>query len=200
MMPNELERYGAGPNAFEFKGTNGFILTFDMTAKDVSTDTEKHPISYSNCAEPLRRILFCGNDGSGFLCHLRRISATQYFALGAGTRQSLSSLRGFHRKQMASRRVANGKHARMLHFPFDRDSIEATANILGLSNFVNGIMLKLFLEDRRNRENAGAGLSKGSQQGIVLKLSRDERTHSLGVEPGIEVSAELRVLGRQQDG
>jgi len=27
MMPNELETYREGPNAFEFKGTNGFLLT-----------------------------------------------------------------------------------------------------------------------------------------------------------------------------
>src|SRR5437588_1778968 len=36
MMPNELETYREGPKAFEFKGTNGFMLTFDMTSKDVS--------------------------------------------------------------------------------------------------------------------------------------------------------------------
>lgn len=33
-----LETYREGPNAFEFKGTNGFMLTFDMTPKDVSTN------------------------------------------------------------------------------------------------------------------------------------------------------------------
>ena len=36
MMPNEIETYREGPNAFEFKGTNGFMLTFDMTSKDVA--------------------------------------------------------------------------------------------------------------------------------------------------------------------
>ena len=35
MMPNEIETYREGPNAFEFKGTNGFLLTFDMTSKDI---------------------------------------------------------------------------------------------------------------------------------------------------------------------
>ena len=35
MMPNEIEAY-RGPNGFEFKGTNGFMLTFDMTSKDVA--------------------------------------------------------------------------------------------------------------------------------------------------------------------
>jgi hypothetical protein len=34
MMPNELETDKEGPKAFEFKGTNGFMLTFDMTSKD----------------------------------------------------------------------------------------------------------------------------------------------------------------------
>jgi len=36
MMPNELEAYREGDKAFEFKGTNGFMLTFDMTSKDVA--------------------------------------------------------------------------------------------------------------------------------------------------------------------
>jgi hypothetical protein len=35
MMPNELETYREGPKPYEFKGTNGFMLTFDMTSKDV---------------------------------------------------------------------------------------------------------------------------------------------------------------------
>ena len=35
MMPNEIETYREGPKAYEFKGTNGFMLTFDMTSKDV---------------------------------------------------------------------------------------------------------------------------------------------------------------------
>ncbi|MBZ5567405.1 MAG: DUF1326 domain-containing protein [Acidobacteriia bacterium] len=36
MMPNEFEAYREGPKAFEFKRTNGFMLTFDMTSKDVA--------------------------------------------------------------------------------------------------------------------------------------------------------------------
>jgi len=36
MGPNEVEAYRVGPNAFEFKGTNGFMLTFDITSKDVA--------------------------------------------------------------------------------------------------------------------------------------------------------------------
>jgi uncharacterized protein DUF1326 len=35
LMPNEVEAYRAGPNAFEFKGTNGFLITWDMTSNDV---------------------------------------------------------------------------------------------------------------------------------------------------------------------
>ena len=38
MMPNEIEAYRVSSNAFEFKGTNGFMLTFDMNSKDISTD------------------------------------------------------------------------------------------------------------------------------------------------------------------
>lgn len=34
MMPNEVEAYRAGPNAFEFKGTNGFLITVDLNSKD----------------------------------------------------------------------------------------------------------------------------------------------------------------------
>src|SRR5438270_821292 len=37
MMPNEFEAYREGPKAYEFKGTNGFMLTFDMTSKDLPT-------------------------------------------------------------------------------------------------------------------------------------------------------------------
>jgi hypothetical protein len=39
MMPNELETYRQGDRAFEFKGTNGFMLTFDMTSKDVPSNS-----------------------------------------------------------------------------------------------------------------------------------------------------------------
>jgi len=44
MMPNEIETYREGQNAFEFKGTNGFLLTFDMTSKDIPTN--KPSMSY----------------------------------------------------------------------------------------------------------------------------------------------------------
>jgi hypothetical protein len=36
MMPNEIETYREGERAFEFKGTNGFMLTFDMNSRDVA--------------------------------------------------------------------------------------------------------------------------------------------------------------------
>ena len=36
MMPNEVEAYREGPKAFEYKGTNGFMLTFDMTSNDLA--------------------------------------------------------------------------------------------------------------------------------------------------------------------
>jgi hypothetical protein len=37
LMPNEVEAYRVGPKAFEFKGTNGFMLTLDMNSNDVKT-------------------------------------------------------------------------------------------------------------------------------------------------------------------
>ena len=36
LMPNEVEAYRQGPNAFEFKGTNGFMITFDIDSKTSS--------------------------------------------------------------------------------------------------------------------------------------------------------------------
>ena len=35
LMPNESEAYRLGDKAFEFKGTNGFMITFDINSKDV---------------------------------------------------------------------------------------------------------------------------------------------------------------------
>ncbi len=37
MMPNEVEAYRTGPNAFEFKGTNGFMITVDLNSKDFAS-------------------------------------------------------------------------------------------------------------------------------------------------------------------
>jgi len=36
LMPNEVEAYRTGVKPFEFKGTNGFMITFDMASKDVA--------------------------------------------------------------------------------------------------------------------------------------------------------------------
>jgi hypothetical protein len=36
MMPNEVEAWRVGKDAFEFKGTNGFMLTLDMSSRDVA--------------------------------------------------------------------------------------------------------------------------------------------------------------------
>jgi hypothetical protein len=35
LMPNEVEAYRAGDKPFEYKGTNGFMITFDITSKDI---------------------------------------------------------------------------------------------------------------------------------------------------------------------
>ena len=34
LMPNEIEAYREGDKAFEFKGSNGFMITIDMNSKD----------------------------------------------------------------------------------------------------------------------------------------------------------------------
>ena len=36
MMPNEVEAYRVGKKAFEFKGTNGFMITLDINSKDAA--------------------------------------------------------------------------------------------------------------------------------------------------------------------
>jgi hypothetical protein len=36
LMPNEVEAYRVGPKAFEFKGTNGFMITLDIDSNDVA--------------------------------------------------------------------------------------------------------------------------------------------------------------------
>lgn len=36
LMPNEVEAYRAGPKAFEFKGSNGFMLTLDIKSSDMA--------------------------------------------------------------------------------------------------------------------------------------------------------------------
>jgi hypothetical protein len=34
-MPNEVEAYRVGDKAFEYKGTNGFMITIDIASGDV---------------------------------------------------------------------------------------------------------------------------------------------------------------------
>jgi len=36
LMPNEVNAYRVGPKPFEFKGTNGFMITVDITSADVA--------------------------------------------------------------------------------------------------------------------------------------------------------------------
>ena len=36
LMQNEVEAYRTGDKPFEYKGTNGFMITFDITSKDVA--------------------------------------------------------------------------------------------------------------------------------------------------------------------
>jgi len=42
LMPNEVEAYRLGPNAFEFKGTNGFMITFDIDSKTAPPAPGEH--------------------------------------------------------------------------------------------------------------------------------------------------------------
>ena len=43
LMPNELQAYRVGPKAYESKGTNGFMLTLDITSKDVAKKKTSKP-------------------------------------------------------------------------------------------------------------------------------------------------------------
>ena len=44
MMPNEFGTYKKGLKAYEFRGKNGFMLTLDMTSKDLGP--QKGPLRY----------------------------------------------------------------------------------------------------------------------------------------------------------
>jgi hypothetical protein len=37
LMPSEVQAYRAGAKPFESKGSNGFMITYDITSKDVKT-------------------------------------------------------------------------------------------------------------------------------------------------------------------
>ena len=41
MMPNEVEAYRTGDKPFEFKGSNGFMITLDINSKDVEAAKQK---------------------------------------------------------------------------------------------------------------------------------------------------------------
>jgi hypothetical protein len=41
MMPNEVEAYRVGDKPFEFKGTNGFMITLDINSRDVAAKEAK---------------------------------------------------------------------------------------------------------------------------------------------------------------
>lgn len=41
MMPNEVEAYRLGDKAFEYKGTNGFMITIDIASRDLSASAMK---------------------------------------------------------------------------------------------------------------------------------------------------------------
>jgi hypothetical protein len=41
MMPNEVEAYRTGDKAFEFKGSNGFMITLDINSKDIAAAKQK---------------------------------------------------------------------------------------------------------------------------------------------------------------
>jgi hypothetical protein len=38
MMPNDVEAYRTGDKTFEFKGTNGFMITIDINSKDAAKE------------------------------------------------------------------------------------------------------------------------------------------------------------------
>ena len=38
MMANEIEAYRDGTKSYEFKGTNGFMITLDITSNDLAGD------------------------------------------------------------------------------------------------------------------------------------------------------------------
>jgi len=42
LMPNEIEAYRLGDKAFEFKGTNGFMITVDIASKDAMASGGGH--------------------------------------------------------------------------------------------------------------------------------------------------------------
>lgn len=46
LMPNKVEAYRKGPKAYEYKGTNGFMITFDIDANDVAAPAKAEKTAY----------------------------------------------------------------------------------------------------------------------------------------------------------
>ena len=46
LMANEVEAYRAGDQSYEFKGTNGFMITFDINANDVHAPAKGEKTAY----------------------------------------------------------------------------------------------------------------------------------------------------------
>jgi hypothetical protein len=50
-------------------------------------------------------------------------------------------------EQLPASGIADGDHRRMFQLPFDRNSEETTADLLGTADSVKTILLQLLLED-----------------------------------------------------
>jgi len=46
LMANEVEAYRAGDQKYEFKGTNGFMITFDINSNDVKAAAKGEKTAY----------------------------------------------------------------------------------------------------------------------------------------------------------
>lgn len=53
LMPTEVQAYRLGPNAFEFKNTSGFLITFDMNSDDLIPKKEQTKQISQKTIQPL---------------------------------------------------------------------------------------------------------------------------------------------------
>lgn len=53
LMPTEIQAYRIGPNAFEFKDTSGFTITFDMNSDDLIQKKKQATQSFQKRIQPL---------------------------------------------------------------------------------------------------------------------------------------------------
>ncbi len=53
VMRNEVQAYRIGPKAFEFKGTSGFLITFDMNSKDLAPRKQQTKRNSEKAMQPL---------------------------------------------------------------------------------------------------------------------------------------------------